>query len=119
MEALLNLAGIYPPVPTFFGPDEGLDLATLRRHVAWLCTEGIEGIVVLGSNGEAVPLDEAGRGPGIAAVREAAGADAQGLAGRGAPSPRPAPGDLRAGAPARRGWAAGVPAARRPRARAA
>src|SRR5260221_4668924 len=87
MEALLNLAGIYPPVPTFFGPDEGLDLATLRRHVAWLCTEGIEGIVVLGSNGEAVHLDEAERGPVIAAVREAAGADAQVLAGVGGGPP--------------------------------
>jgi 4-hydroxy-2-oxoglutarate aldolase len=88
MDALLKLAGIYPPVPTFFGPDEALDLATLRRHVAWLRTEGIEGIVVLGSNGEAVHLDEAERGPVIAAVREAAGADAQVLAGAGALSTR-------------------------------
>jgi dihydrodipicolinate synthase/N-acetylneuraminate lyase len=30
------LAGIYPPVPTFFGADEALDLETLRRHVARL-----------------------------------------------------------------------------------
>src|SRR5260221_12568974 len=88
MDAMLKLGGIYPPVPAFFGPDEGLDLATLRRHVAWLCTEGIEGIVVLGSNGEAVHLDEAERGPVIAAVREAAGADAQVLAGVGALSTR-------------------------------
>src|SRR5260221_11936489 len=110
MEALLNLAGIYPPVPTFFGPDEGLDLATLRRHVAWLCTEGIEGIVVLGSNGEAVHLDEAERGPVIAAVREAAGADAQGLAGGGALSTRAARADCPGPAAGRREWGAGGPA---------
>ncbi|HEY7982825.1 MAG TPA: dihydrodipicolinate synthase family protein [Ktedonobacterales bacterium] len=78
------LAGIYPPVPTFFGDDEALDLATLRRHVARLAAAGITGFVALGSNGEAVHLDDAERAPVIEAVRAAAGAGAQVLAGVGA-----------------------------------
>jgi 4-hydroxy-2-oxoglutarate aldolase len=83
-----TLAGIYPPVPTFFAADDTLDLQTLRRHVRWLCEQGITGIVVLGSNGEAVHLDDAERAPVIAAVREAADAPAYVFAGTGALSTR-------------------------------
>ena len=83
-----GLAGIYPPVPTFFDGDETLDLATLRRHVRQLAAAGITGFVALGSNGEAVHLDDDERRQVIAAVRETAGADAQVLAGAGALSTR-------------------------------
>jgi 4-hydroxy-2-oxoglutarate aldolase len=82
------LAGIYPPVPTFFDADEALDLDTLRRHVTRLAAAGITGFVALGSNGEAVHLDDAERRPVIAAVRAAAGDRAQVLAGVGALSTR-------------------------------
>lgn len=88
MAAHPALAGIYPPVPTFFDAAEALDLDTLRRHVARLAAAGITGFVVLGSNGEAVHLDDAERGPVIAAARTAAGDRAQVLAGVGALSTR-------------------------------
>jgi 4-hydroxy-2-oxoglutarate aldolase len=84
----LRLAGIYPPVPTFFAPDEALDLETLRRHAARLREAGITGFVALGSNGEAVHLDPDERRRVIAAVREAAGADGQVLAGAGGQATR-------------------------------
>lgn len=50
--------GIIPPIPTFFTPDDTLDLPTLTRHVGWLTTAGVSGILVLGSNGEAAHLDD-------------------------------------------------------------
>jgi 4-hydroxy-2-oxoglutarate aldolase len=83
-----RLAGIYPPLPTFFGADEALDLDTLRRHVERLGEAGITGFVALGSNGEAVHLDDDERVRAIAAVRAAAGEGAQVLAGAGAQSTR-------------------------------
>ena len=83
-----RLAGIYPPLPTFFSPDEDLDLETLRRHVLRLGESGIAGFVALGSNGEAVHLDDTERAQVIATVRETAGAAAQVLAGAGAESTR-------------------------------
>jgi 4-hydroxy-2-oxoglutarate aldolase len=88
MAAHPELAGVYPPVPTFFDAAEALDLDTLRGHVVRLAAAGITGFVVLGSNGEAVHLDDAERGPVIAAVRAAAGDRAQVLAGVGALSTR-------------------------------
>lgn len=78
-----RLAGIYPPVPTFFDAAEALDLAALHRHVTRLAEAGITGFVALGSNGEAVHLDDTERAQVIAAVRAAAGPHAQVLAGAG------------------------------------
>lgn len=83
-----QLAGIYPPVPTFFGADEALDLHALHRHIQRLREAGITRFVALGSNGEAVHLDDDERAQVIAAVREAAGAEAHLVAGTGALSTR-------------------------------
>lgn len=83
-----RLAGIYPPLPTFFGADEALDLETLHCHVTRLAQAGITGFVALGSNGEAVHLDDGERRQVIAAVRAAAGPRAQVLAGAGTHSTR-------------------------------
>lgn len=82
------IRGIYPPVPTFFGEDEALELDTLREHIRRLRERGIGNFVALGSNGEAVHLDAEERRAVIAAIREAAGAEAQVLAGAGAQSTR-------------------------------
>lgn len=82
------IRGIYPPVPTFFREDEALDLETLREHIRRLRERGIANIVALGSNGEAVHLDADERSAVIATIREAAGPDAQVLAGAGAQSTR-------------------------------
>ncbi len=84
----MQLAGIYPPLPTFFAEDESLDLPTLREHIRRLQARGIHNVVALGSNGEAVHLDDDERRAVIHAVREAIGPDAQLLAGAGALSTR-------------------------------
>jgi 4-hydroxy-2-oxoglutarate aldolase len=83
-----RIGGIYPPVPTFFHEDESLDLDTLRTHIGRLREKGVTNIVALGSNGEAVHLDRDERRAVIAAIREAAGAKAQILAGAGGQSTR-------------------------------
>jgi 4-hydroxy-2-oxoglutarate aldolase len=88
MTRSLRLSGIYPPVPTFFHEDETLDLPTLREHIGRLRDHGIANFVALGSNGEAVHLDPDERRAAISTIREAAGADAQILAGAGALSTR-------------------------------
>lgn len=84
----MQIAGIYPPVPTFFHDDESLDLDTQREHIRRLRDAGIRNFVALGSNGEAIHLDRDERSAVIAAIREAAGADAQVLAGAGGQSTR-------------------------------
>ena len=84
----MEISGIYPPVPTFFDADEELDLPTLREHITRLRAHGIANFVALGSNGEAMHLTPDERAQVIAAVREAAGAEAQVLAGAGALSTR-------------------------------
>jgi len=82
------IGGIYPPVPTFFHEDESLDLETLREHIRRLRERGITRFVPLGSNGEAVHLEADERRAVIETVREAAGPEAQLLAGTGALSTR-------------------------------
>jgi 4-hydroxy-2-oxoglutarate aldolase len=53
----MNLRGIFPPIPTPFVDDE-VDLPALRSNVRrWMQTP-LNGIVVLGSNGEAPLLNE-------------------------------------------------------------
>jgi 4-hydroxy-2-oxoglutarate aldolase len=84
----MAIAGIYPPVPTFFHPNEDLDVETLSRHIGRLRERGIANFVALGSNGEAVHLDEGERRTVISAIRESAGERAQILAGAGALSTR-------------------------------
>ena len=88
MSDTIRLAGIYPPVPTFFDHDEALDLETLRRHIERLRHAGIIGFVALGSNGEAVHLDDDERQRVIAAIREAAGSEGQVVAGASTHSTR-------------------------------
>jgi dihydrodipicolinate synthase/N-acetylneuraminate lyase len=88
MGTALNIGGVYPPVPTFFQADETLDLGTLRTHIGRLREKGIANFVALGSNGEAVHLDLDERRAVIGTVREAAGPDAQLLAGAGGQSTR-------------------------------
>lgn len=84
----MRIHGIYPPLPTFFHEDETLDLETLREHVRRLREHGVANVVALGSNGEAVHLDHDERRQVFTAIREAAGPEAQILAGAGALSTR-------------------------------
>jgi 4-hydroxy-2-oxoglutarate aldolase len=67
--------GIYPPLPTFFDRREDLAPVLLQQHVKWLLHSGIAGYVVMGSNGEAVHLDEGEREQVLDSVREARGSE--------------------------------------------
>lgn len=45
---------------TFFDPEtEDLDIETCRKHAVRLCQAGLQGLIVMGSNGEAVHLSQA------------------------------------------------------------
>ncbi|CAF0805249.1 unnamed protein product [Adineta ricciae] len=54
--------GIYVPIPTFFldtpADDQPVDVDTVARHVQFLCSAGVHGVVCMGSTGEAVHLNE-------------------------------------------------------------
>ncbi|OQD73952.1 hypothetical protein PENDEC_c013G06529 [Penicillium decumbens] len=86
------LQGMYVPTVAFFKPDEEVDLATTEKHAAYLARSGVTGLVVQGSNGEAVHLDREERKAITAATRHAV--DAAGypampvIAGTGASSTR-------------------------------
>ncbi|KAF7894319.1 hypothetical protein EAF00_007833 [Botryotinia globosa] len=54
--------GIYVPTVAFFHPEsEEVDLSTVAKHASRLATSGIAGLVVHGSNGEAVHLTHSER----------------------------------------------------------
>lgn len=48
--------GVYTPLVTFFNPDESLDLPTTTQHALRMASSGVSGLVIQGSNGEAVHL---------------------------------------------------------------
>ena len=51
-------AGVYTPIVTPFRDDDTVDEAGLRGNVRRWMSSTLTGIVVLGSNGEAVQLDD-------------------------------------------------------------
>ncbi|TQV91126.1 hypothetical protein V2A60_008067 [Cordyceps javanica] len=64
--------GIYAPTMTFFDPDtEDLDIPTIKKHAQRLVRDGLVGIVVMGSNGEAVHCTREEKLAVAAATREA------------------------------------------------
>src|SRR4029453_3301155 len=54
----MTLTGVLAPLPTPFADDDRLDIPRLRAAVAWWVASPLNGFVVLGSNGEAVLLDD-------------------------------------------------------------
>ena len=62
-------AGIYAPCVTFFKDDSSLDLEAIRAHAIRLAEAGCAGLVIQGSNGEAVHLDHEERTLIIQTVR--------------------------------------------------
>jgi 4-hydroxy-2-oxoglutarate aldolase len=54
----VKAAGVFAPVPTPFDEGDNLDLGRLKAALARLLNSPLSGFVVLGSNGEAVLLDE-------------------------------------------------------------
>lgn len=64
--------GVYCPVVTIFDPKtEDLDLEAQKKHSVRLVKDGLVGLVVMGSNGEAVHLTHQERIDVIKATREA------------------------------------------------
>lgn len=55
---MLRLEGVYAPVPTAFDSEGNLALDHLQANVSRLCEAGVDGVVLLGSNGEYVGLTE-------------------------------------------------------------
>src|SRR5438309_1678388 len=64
------LAGIFPPIATAFAPDGALR-PPAAGFLEYLRDGGLDGVVALGSNGEAPHLSEAERVRSIGWVREA------------------------------------------------
>ncbi len=67
----MQLSGVFAPVPTPFDRDDRVDPARIKAAFARWVARPITGFVVLGSNGEAVLLDEAESDLVIATAREA------------------------------------------------
>lgn len=85
----LALTGIFAPVITpFRGADEALDLDGFRTNVRAHLADGLDGIVVAGSTGEAALLDESERTALAAAARELVPRDKLVIVGTGAESAR-------------------------------
>jgi len=85
----MKIRGVLPPVPTPLR-DDAIDLDAMRYNVdRWMATR-VNGIVVLGSNGEAPLLDETESDEVIAAVRECVPEERLLLVGTGRESTRAA-----------------------------
>lgn len=69
MPSLAPPKGIYPPCVTFMNDDESIDYDSITKHVLRLAAGGVVGLVIHGSNGEAVHLDNAERADIIKHVR--------------------------------------------------
>lgn len=68
--ARMTLQGVYAPVPTPFGADGELDLDGWRGNLDRWMNTGLDGLVVLGSNGEAPYVDDDEADRLIAVARE-------------------------------------------------
>jgi 4-hydroxy-2-oxoglutarate aldolase len=84
----MNLAGVFAPIPTPFDDDDRADLTRLRAALPRWVDSALSGIVVLGSTGEAVLLDEDESDRVIAEVREAVPPGRPVIAGTGRESTR-------------------------------
>ena len=64
--------GIYAPTMTFFDPEsEDLDIPTIKEHAERLARAGLAGLVIMGSNGEAVHCSREEKAQVVKASREA------------------------------------------------
>jgi 4-hydroxy-2-oxoglutarate aldolase len=79
----MKLAGVLAPVPTPFDQADRLDTGRLRVALTRLSARPLAGFVVLGSNGEAVLMDEFESDRAIVAAREAVPRDKTFIVGTG------------------------------------
>jgi len=80
---LMDLNGVFAPIPTPFDRSEQLDEQRLRAVCARWAASSLNGLVVLGSTGEAALLDEAESDSAIAVARESWPAGRPFIAGTG------------------------------------
>ena len=66
----LDLAGIFPPIPTPFDAEGSLSCSALKQNLEFLNRYELSGTVVLGSNGEFVFLDPEEKTRAVEVVRE-------------------------------------------------
>lgn len=52
-----TLEGVFAPIATLFTQDDELDLAGYQKNIEWYCNSSLDGIVIMGSNGEYASLD--------------------------------------------------------------
>ncbi|NLE45047.1 MAG: dihydrodipicolinate synthase family protein [Chloroflexi bacterium] len=84
----MSLRGVFPPIPTPFDADENVDLGALSANLERWNAYDLAGYVVLGSNGEAVFLDDRERIAVLERARRAIPADKLMVAGTGCESAR-------------------------------
>jgi 4-hydroxy-2-oxoglutarate aldolase len=84
----LKLEGVFPPIPTPFDADGNILRDKLKSNIALWNKTGLHGYVVLGSNGEAVMLNESERAALWEAARAAIPRDKLFLVGAGMESTR-------------------------------
>lgn len=84
----LNLAGVFPPVPTPFTADESIDAAAIQHNIRRLLRAPLRGVIVLGSNGEAPLVNDDDSARLIQAARDVVPRDRVLIAGTGRESTR-------------------------------
>ena len=85
---MAGIEGVFAPVATLFDGDGALDLDRYKKNLDWYCSTPLDGIVMLGSNGEFAALDFDERLRLIEAGAEAIDGRKTVLAGTGAESTR-------------------------------
>jgi len=85
---MLQLNGIFPPLPSSFDKDENLALDKMKSNITKLSSHDLRGFLVLGSNGELVHLSDAEKIQVYEMGREAIAKDMLMIAGTGGQSTR-------------------------------
>ncbi len=82
------LKGIYAPIPTPFSSDEEINWPALKKNLRWWENTPLQGLVVAGTNGEAVLLEPEEKERLFSYTREHLPAGLQVIAGTGGESAR-------------------------------
>ena len=85
---MIDLHGIFPPLPTSFNKDESLSAVHISKNIEILNRYGLSGYLILGSNGELVMLNHEEKIRAVSAAREVIPADKLLIAGTGCESTR-------------------------------
>src|SRR6478672_7825496 len=79
----MQLAGVFAPIPTPFDDRDRVDTARLKKALAKWVLRPLHGFVILGSNGEAVLMDDFESDQAIVAAREAVPREKRFIVGTG------------------------------------